>query len=77
MLKLIDIFFIMPRVNYSGRQKYQTNLGGFMTLIMVTLAILLSLGFAENLIFHKNPFTKTRQNNMFTYAKIMFRPSLL
>jgi len=54
-LKAIDIFGRKTQLKMSRRSRFKTKIGGFFTLIMITLCMLLFFSFGSDMLYHENP----------------------
>lgn len=61
LLKKIDIFAVKTQLKMNRRTRFSTVLGGFFSLLMIGLSLLLFLHFGNDMINHENPMSLTSE----------------
>ena len=74
-LRKIDIFGRKTELTMQKQSTYTTNLGGFFSLIMVGLSLMLFFNFGSDMLYHENPtaiFSKNPEKTSFSQENYFF-----
>lgn len=78
-LKTIDVFGRKTELTMNKKSHYTTLMGGFCTVVLTTLCVLLFLNFGSNMLYHNNPtviyaeyFSKIPPTTQFSRENFVF-----